>query len=207
MRRIARFLVAAGVLSLLVLTGAGCPRDEEDALMLHMYHSYHKEIERATFGTAISPAYMAAIISLESWPPGNPDSRRFEPEIYERLLQARQGVRPYGRMGPSLLRRYDDAGLKQLATSFGLTQIMGYHCLDLGCDVKDLHSEHHLQWAVAWMHRRYEAYARRGDWEACFRIHNTGRPNGRTTRLDYAQRGVVRMAYYNEWIERRGKVF
>lgn len=193
-------------LGLVVCLSLHCPRDEEDALMLHIYHSLHEEIERATRGTAISPAYLAAIITLESRPPGNRDSRRFEPNIYERLKQARAGIRPYGRMGPGLLGRMSDSHLREMATSHGLTQIMGYHCLDLGCDVRDLKSEHHLQWAVVWMHRRYRKYARAGKWEACFRIHNTGKPDGRTYHADYVQRGLRRMSYYQRWMDQRGKV-
>lgn len=198
---------AVVALALSVALLVHCPRNEEDAMMLHIYHSLHDEIERATLGTAISPAYMAAIITLESSPPGNRDSRRFEPRIYERLRQARAGIRPYGRMGPGLLGGLSDSQLKELSTSHGLTQIMGYHCLDLGCDVRDLMSEHHLQWSVVYMARRYQKYARKGDWEACFRIHNTGRPNGKTYRPDYVERGLKRMAYYQSWVERKGRIF
>ena len=84
--------------------------------MFGLYHSLNEEIERAVMGTNISAAYLAAVISLESHPPGNRNSRRFEPKIYRRLVEARMGVRPYGSINSRRLRKYTDdeiAGLDE----------------------------------------------------------------------------------------------
>ena len=51
------------------------------------------------------------------------------------------------------------------------------------------------------------AHARKRAWEACFRIHNTGRPSGQTTRKDYAEVGQARMRYYDYWVQNRGNIF
>ncbi len=195
-------LVAAAALLCL-----GCPRNEDDAIMLHLYFKLEKEIARATRGTDIPPAYMAAIISLESHPPGNRDSERFEPYVYERLRELKENNRSFGKIKRETLLTMSDAQIRQLATSYGLTQVMGFHCLELGCSIADLQGPYHLQWSVEYMMRHYGPHARKRAWEACFRIHNTGRPSGQTTRKDYAEVGQARMRYYDYWVQNRGNIF
>ncbi len=194
---------------LLILLGglaAACPKNSEDALMLQLYLQLHEEIERAAYGTDISPAYLAALISLESWPPGNRESERFEPKVYENLLDLKHGGEAWGGLRRERIRRISDEELRRFATSYGLTQIMGYHCLSLGCTIEELKGEYHLQWAAAFMQFTYGRRAKRRDWTSCFRIHNTGRPNGRPHRDDYVERGLVRMQYYEEWIRKKGQM-
>lgn len=173
--------------------------------MLQIYREYHLDIERATVGTQIDPGYMAAIISLESHPPGNRRSERFEAWVYERLIDLKLNGRAFGTIPRNRIDTMSDSELKRMATSYGLTQIMGYHCLDLGCSVDDLRGEYHLQWAVVYMMRHYGDRAKNKDWTACFRIHNTGHPRGTTGRKDYVERGLARMFYYSRWRERRGQ--
>ena len=195
---------------LLVAAFAGtlaCPRNTEDALMLHLYHMLHPEIARAAAGTAVSPAYMAALISIESSPPGNRESERFEPNVYRRLKELKYEGTAWGGLNRKDLARYNDAGLRQLATSYGLVQIMGYHCIEMGCEVSELKGDYQLQWAAVYMQNHYEKHARQRQWSQCFRIHNTGRPDGRPHRSDYVERGLARMQYYEEWEKKQGRLF
>jgi hypothetical protein len=185
----------------------GCLRDQDDAVMFHIYHRLHSEIEAAVSGTEIPAAYLAAVISLESYPPGNRDSRRFEPKVYQRLLEMKNQGRPFGRLPEDKIRRLSDTELRALSTSYGLTQIMGYHCLDLGCSIQDLAGEYHLLWSIAYMRRHYLPQIVKKDWEACFRIHNTGRAEGTTHRDDYVHKGILRMQYYAEWEKKKGNLF
>ncbi|MEQ9362698.1 MAG: hypothetical protein RIF32_00560 [Leptospirales bacterium] len=184
-----------------------CPRNAEDALMLHLYHMLHSEIAQAAKGTDLRPEYIAALISIESSPPGNRDSERFEPNVYRHLLKLKQDGTSWGGLDRKDVLKYSDDQLKELATSYGLVQIMGYHCIDLGCDVAELKGDYQLQWAAAYMQFHYAKQARQRDWNACFRIHNTGRPNGRPHRSDYVERGLIRMQYYREWMKKNGSVF
>lgn len=172
--------------------------------MFHLYHSLHEEIIHATDGTEIPPEYLAALISLESHPPGNRDSKRFEPGIYSRLKELKEKGRPFGRIDRNDIRSLTDEELRRLATSYGLTQIMGYHCLSLGCSIDDLSGDYHLNWSILYMREHYGKQLRKKDWEAAFRIHNTGHPQGNTSRKDYAERGLARMQYYRNWVERDG---
>ena len=149
---------------------------------------------------------MAAVISLETSPPGNWNSKRFEAHIYQRLLALKQEGRAFGSISRKKLLKYSDQELRQFATSYGPTQMMGYHCLQINCSISDLKGPYHLQWAAAWMEANYGSYALRGDWAACFRIHNTGRPNGKTYHANYVQKGLQRMNYYEKWLHRKGKI-
>ena len=184
-----------------------CPENEEDAVMFHIYHSLNEEITLAVKGTDIDPAYLAALISLESHPPGNKKSKRFEENVYKRLLELKNDGRSFGRISRSAILNRSDNEIRDLATSFGLTQIMGFHCLDLGCSPDDLKGNYHLQWAAAWMQKNYGKKAKQEDWPSCFRIHNTGHPRGETFRKDYVERGLARMAYYKKWIRKKGSIF
>lgn len=183
-----------------------CPRNEEDAIMLRIYHTWNIEIERATLGTDISPNYLAALISLESHPPGNASSSRFESSIYKRLLDLKHDGRRFGIISRRKVSALNDEELREMATSYGLTQIMGYHCLYLGCSIEDLKGEYHLQWAVAWMEQNYRGLPGKRDWEGCFRIHNTGHPAGSPARKDYVERGLIRMDMYARWRKHQGNV-
>ena len=175
--------------------------------MLHLYHMLHPEIERAAAGTDLAPEYIAALISIESSPPGNRVSERFEPKVYQHLLELKRSGSEWGGLSRSAVARYNDEQLKELATSYGLVQIMGYHCIQLGCEVSELKGDYQLQWAAAYMQYHYAKQARRKDWNACFRIHNTGRPDGRPHRSDYVTRGLQRMQYYRDWIRKEGRIF
>jgi acetyltransferase-like isoleucine patch superfamily enzyme len=100
----------------------GCPRNEDDAIMLHLYHKLHVEIERATMGTDIAPAYLAAIVSLESHPPGNRSSERFEPYVYQRLVDLKNDNRAFGKIKrESLVKTH----IKKSATLRAGSVIMG----------------------------------------------------------------------------------
>lgn len=182
----------------------GCPRDQDDAVMLHIYLGLHDEIDKAVRDTEIPASYLAALISLESHPPGNRESRRFEPRVYQRLLELKNEGKPFARIQRKRLEGLGDSELRELATSYGLTQIMGYHCLDLGCSIRDLAGSYHLLWSVAYIRRHYLGQVIRKEWASCFRIHNTGRAEGTTSRDDYAEKGLLRMQYYDDWKKKGG---
>lgn len=201
--RICKALALAGS----ILLFSACPVNYDDILMLRTYHSMRKEIWRASYGTLIPESYLAAVISLEVSLPSNWNSERFEAHVYQRLLALKKEGKSFGSISRKKLLKYSDRELRQFASSYGPTQMMGYHCLQLNCSISDLKGPYHLQWAVAWMEANYGSYARHGNWEACLRIHNTGRPNGRTYHPNYVRDGLLRMSYYEKWLLRKGEIF
>jgi hypothetical protein len=94
------------------------------------------------------------------------------------------------------LSALEDAAIRRLATSWGLTQIMGYHMLGRPEPVEKLcDPAFHYRLAV----RMIEDFAARfhldpkSDFEALFRCWNTGRPDGKTFDPSYAERGIRRI--------------
>ena len=94
------------------------------------------------------------------------------------------------------LQHYHDATLRQLATSYGPLQIMGYNCLDMGVNIDRLKGEESLKYAMRWSARRYGQYLKDGDYRNAFHIHNTGQPHPkgvfpRTHHVYYVRDGMA----------------
>lgn len=94
------------------------------------------------------------------------------------------------------LSALEDQAVRRLATSWGLTQIMGYHMLGRPEPVEKLcDPAYHYALAA----RMIEDFAARfhldpqHDFEALFRCWNTGRPDGKTFDPSYAERGLRRI--------------
>jgi hypothetical protein len=94
--------------------------------------------------------------------------------------------------------------LREFATSWGFTQIMGYHVLGRGGRVRDLvdpgvHYRLALELLAEFAHD-YKLDLRR-EFEEMFRCWNTGQPYGKTYDPDYVANGMRRMALYREMLE------
>ena len=101
---------------------------------------------------------------------------------------------------PSTAALADDF-IRRLATSWGLTQIMGYHLIGRGEPIERLlEPEFHYRIAVELIQDfalRHHLDPGR-DFEALFRCWNTGRPDGQTTDPAYAEKGLRRLELYRE---------
>jgi hypothetical protein len=102
--------------------------------------------------------------------------------------------------GPSIAGFADDF-IRRLATSWGLTQIMGYHLIGRGEPIdRLLDPAFHYRVAVELLESfaaRHHLDPRR-DFEALFRCWNTGRPDGQTTDPAYAAKGLRRIELYRQ---------
>ncbi len=99
------------------------------------------------------------------------------------------------------LRSLADEALRELATSWGYTQIMGYHMVGQPGTVRQLlEPRFHFRMAI----RLLSAFA--VDYQLdpalefgeLFRCWNTGRPYGRTFDPDYVVKGLQRMEIYRQ---------
>jgi hypothetical protein len=85
-------------------------------------------ISEVCASSSVPECLMAALIANESW--GKPDATRFEPGVFNHLKEVQGGARPrYGNIRAAALAGLDDGALRVLATSYGLTQIMGYNAV------------------------------------------------------------------------------
>jgi hypothetical protein len=97
------------------------------------------------------------------------------------------------------LAHAEDAALRELATSWGLTQIMGYHMVGRPGAARDLlEPAFHYRVALellAEFATRYQLELAR-EFEEMFRCWNTGRPDGQTADPTYVEKGLRRMELY-----------
>jgi len=99
----------------------------------------------------------------------------------------------------SELSRMADEALRELASSWGFTQIMGFHVIGRHGTVRDLLAprfHYHLaNQLLAEFADSYQLDLRR-DFEKMFRCWNTGRPDGRTADPAYVENGLRRAEIY-----------
>jgi hypothetical protein len=102
----------------------------------------------------------------------------------------------FGTAHAARLAQTPDEALRELATSWGLTQIMGYHMVGRAGTPRDLvEPRFHLRVALellAEFAERYQLNLAR-DFAELFRCWNTGQPYGVTTDPAYVENGLRRM--------------
>ncbi len=194
--------------------------DANTVLMSSIREHWGGTIEEACKASSVPPAFLAALIANESG--GKNDAERFEPAVFERLKAVLLGARPH--YAPAGIRRpltaadlrsYCDPGvgeergsfadslqcLHNLATSWGLTQIMGWHLVEfqsglgtawLATPGGNLTFSTRL---LAWFSEHYSLDLA-ADFEPLFHCWNTGEPTGETYDPQYVPNGLARMALY-----------
>jgi hypothetical protein len=203
--------------------------EAESALMLRIREHWHGEIEEAIGHSQVSPSFLAALTANESggnpearvFEPEvyhhlqavlggqQPTSGSFGAKVRSGLKGAGFGpeegevpVLPVIRV--RLWRVASDGEkerlLREMATSWGLTQIMGYHPLRWRQESPNLlDPAFNYAMAVALLEelgRRFQLNLSH-DFDASFRSWNTGHPTGATLDPDYVARGIQRMKIYS----------
>jgi hypothetical protein len=138
--------------------------------------NYGAEIDRLAKQFDLSPEFLKSLIILEC--SGLKKIKpRFERHVYKRLENVRDGkLDRYENLKPKDLHDATDGALKNMASSWGPFQIMGYKCVWLDIQLADLRGEDALYWGVKWIDLTYGDYVRKGKFKDAFHIHNTGRP-------------------------------
>ncbi len=139
--------------------------------------NYETEVKSICADEGIPHNYIMALIILEC-SGKSPAQSRFEPAVYDKLKQVRNGsLNKYSTINSSQLRNLSDETLKLLATSWGALQIMGYHCYELGVPIDALtNSNSSLKIGIRWCKKNYGNYLIKQNFSDAFHYHNTGRP-------------------------------
>src|SRR5579859_127663 len=107
----------------------------------------------------------------------------------------------FGSNHAAALAALPDEGLRELATSWGYTQIMGYHMVERHGEVRDL-LQPALHFRVALELLAEFAAAHQldltGEFAEMFCCWNTGQPYGKTYDPVYVENGLSRMAIYKK---------
>jgi hypothetical protein len=194
----------------------------ETRLMQTIKERWGTAIEEATAPSSVQPSFLAALIANESG--GKNDAQRFEPAVFERLKEVLLGQKPH--YAPAGVKRPLEATdltaycapgvgeergdfavelqcLHNLATSWGLTQIMGWHLVEFqsGFGTGWLASPGgNLNFAtrlLAWFAEHYDLDLA-GEFEKLLACWNTGEPMGATFDPHYIPNGMARKALYEE---------
>lgn len=200
--------------------------DPEVKLMAHIRDLWGAEIADACHTSSVRPDFLAALIANESR--GDVNARRFEPTVFGKLLLVCAGKQaayaPAGikkPLGADDLRNFIDPGQYTnslsdiltnactLATSWGLTQIMGWHCLELEQPSTALSvAGGQLRATIlllAWFAERYQLNLGTED-EQLLRCWNTGHPDGVTYDPQYVANGLHRAEIYRSLLADAPKV-
>ena len=108
---------------------------------------------------------------------------------------------PFGANHARELAACEDDALRELSTSWGYTQIMGYHMTSRGGTARDLlDPPRHFRVAIELLAEFAEAYQLdlAHEFEEMFRSWNTGRPYGATHDPGYVSNGLRRISLYRE---------
>jgi hypothetical protein len=202
----------------------------EQELMQSIKSTWGKEIAGACDGTDVPAPFVAALIAGESG--GFNNAKRFEKNVLAALWEVLLGRKAaYGSIGradlvsyvsgvpgvpvtaPSSLPADAFQRVDVLATSWGLTQIMGYHCIEaVGEELPGANVVHLMdspsktltdpETALAMTVRMLKAFAAEfhlslaTDHDKLFHCWNTGSPTGQTFDPNYAANGIRRMGIY-----------
>lgn len=168
------------------------------------------EMVSKNYGTAIdscavifdiSPQYLKALCMLECGGRKVFD-QRLEPHVYDKLKKVKFGtLENYEHVTKEMLEDANDDALKNLASSWGPFQLMGYKCLLLGIKVKDIRGENSVYFGTKWIELTYGNYLKKKKFKDGFHIHNTGSPHPaiglpRTYDKDYCLRGLKYISYF-----------
>lgn len=122
---------------------------------------------------------------------------RFEKHIYNALKRMRdRGTGTYETITAEQLANASDDALRNLASSWGPFQVMGYKCLQLDIKVKDLRGPRAVHWAMKWIDINYGYLLKAGRYADAFHMHNTGqvmRGRSRTHDPNYVRNGLKYM--------------
>jgi hypothetical protein len=169
---------------------------------------YGDEVLREAELRSLPPAYFLALIELESGG-RKPAGKRFESHVMQRLQNVQKGKRKrLENITKPDLEGASNEALRNLATSWGPFQLMGYKCIGLDVQIRDLRGDQAISLGIQWIDDSYGDALREGRFQDAFHLHNTGQPyptSGppKTYHPNYVQRGMALMNQFEvELLER-----
>lgn len=187
--------------------------------MKQIHEKWSAALAAAAHTSTASEAFLAALVAGES--NGDPSAKRFEPAVFEHLLEVCMGKRAafsvpginrplgavdlLGYIGTHPAAFVD--GLRnaaELATSYGLTQIMGWHLVELYQEDKMQKIQADPQAQLTLTIQLLVIFANKYDLdlaketEVMFTCWNTGEPDGHTYDPNYVVNGERRIQIYRQ---------
>ena len=204
-----KIVVAALVVIVLfvVFSGGNKTKSEDAGGVKGAYNNYGRDVKRLAREFDISPSYLMSLIMLEC--SGKKDvPPRFEKHVFNKLKDVRAKKKSdLESISYKDISNASDDAIKNLASSWGPFQLMGYKCIHLGISIKDLRGDNSLYYGVKWINDTYGDYIRKGRYADAFHIHNTGRPvpkDGKYKTYDknYVPNGLAYMKEFDKLFAR-----
>lgn len=145
-------------------------------VVLHRtYDNYGKKVIKSAEKYKLPPEFLLSLIALECSGRRLIPSR-FEPKVYEQLIKVQnQELLSYDHVFARHLKDKSITEIKELASSWGPYQLMGYKSFELGCRLRDIKGRNSIEIGTSWIDQTYGEYLRSGRYKDAFHIHNTGR--------------------------------
>ncbi|MDG1261908.1 MAG: hypothetical protein P8O05_09135 [Flavobacteriales bacterium] len=165
--------------------------------------NYGEDVKEYADEFDLSYEYLMALIVLET-SGKKPAGKRFEQGVYNRLLQVKSGDRrKYENIRQSHLEEASDGAVRNLATSWGPFQLMGYKCIGMDVNVSDIRGEDGLYYGMSWINDEYGRFVRKSNYKDAFHYHNTGRKyptvgKPRTHDPRYVEKGLSYMEFFRQ---------
>ena len=155
--------------------------------------------------TSVPPAFLAALTAGESGVyliHNTVIPARFEPAVYYALQDVRDGKREhYGQITQKMLVGRPNVDVSRYASSWGFTQIMGYHALRWGADISELNrAERHYTHTVRLLVENASDFGLdlTRDFSDMATVWNTGKTDGKTHDPEYVPNLLRRMKLWAE---------
>ncbi len=165
--------------------------------------NYADEVDDIAAEFDLPSSYLKALVALEC--SGKIEFEpRFEEHVFNALKQVRDGkIKRYGSITKKHIGDANDDALRNLATSWGPFQLMGYQCIPLEVKIQDIRGKNNIYWGIYWINKSYGRLLKKGEYADCFHIHNTGQripDDGKhlTHNSSYVERGLSYMEYFDE---------
>jgi hypothetical protein len=164
-------------------------------------YNYREDAEKASVMYGVPFEFIMALVVLEC--DGNkPSGFRFESHVYSKLKAVAGGKsKRYGAIrGADIAECGED--IRDLATSHGPLQIMGYHAVGMGICVSELAGDSSIYKAARWMSESpaYMELLAANRFTDAFHLHNTGKvkpkKGSRTHDPNYCRDGLSLLRWF-----------
>jgi len=137
--------------------------------------NYADQVKYASKKTGLPANYLLALIALEC--SGNKEvPSRYEPHIFDKLVKVRAGdIANFEGIIPEDILYSNDAALKNLASSWGPFQLMGYQCFHLDITIREMRGKKSIFYGAQWIRKTYGKSLEQKRFKDAFHIHNTGK--------------------------------
>jgi hypothetical protein len=146
--------------------------------------------------------YLMALITQEC-SGKNPCPSRYEKHVFRRLQQVRDGKKKQMDRNvthDSISDANDDA-LKNLATSWGPFQLMGYQSIGMKTTVSQIRGPDSLKYGIQWIKEDYGHLLGKKRYKDSFHWHNAGRvypQKGKTESAEYVSDALEYMEFFKD---------